>query len=126
MIKYLVFLFILLLPVSAFGYVACNDVPVNKVETASSAGFHSLSDGSATGAVLFLRIPATYCAAYSGEELYSEVFLVIDDYDNAGSLKKYWASFLLTAKTTGKTIGFHAYYGGTNRWDASILEPYYL
>ena len=120
------FCLFLLLPATSFCWVKCENVQINKIESATESYFHGLNNAGVTGSVLFVSIPSSLCSAANGEELSSTIFLVIDDYDNGGSLKKFWSSLLLLARTSGKSIRFHANYGGVSGIGYSVLLPYYL
>lgn len=128
--KNLAALFLTLFSLDALSYVACRDVSVNALQTATGPGFHGMNKGGAVGKMIFIAVPVASCTAHNGEDISKGVFLVIDDVGNQNDenydLKKFWSSQLLAAKSTGSTIDFHAHYGGGNNWDAAVVEPYYI
>ena len=115
---------------SANAYVWCKNAPVSAVGGAQSATFHGLHNGGATGSVLFISMPLSYCGATNGEDISKGIYLVLDDLGNTASptfeLKKAWISMLLAAKASNKTIDFHGQFGGTSNIDYAVVKPYFL
>ena len=125
--RHLSILALFILSFSANAYVGCTNVAVGSVQSSSGPGFHGMSNGGATGSMIFLSVDTTKCTTSNNEDLSNGAFLVIDNYGDVNNeLRAYWASMLLTAKASGNTITFHAHSGGGNNWGAAVLKPYFL
>ena len=111
---------------NAFAYVYCSFVSVDN--------FHAGKSYSPLGSVknnyYAVEIPAERCEGRNGEDVSGGVVLVLEDMGNENSsryeIQRLWASLLLSAKTGGSKVSFHASQKGKNSEGKMVVSAYYL
>lgn len=104
---------------NTFAYIDAYGLTVSRVNMVSDPNFHGMAGYGVTGNVCWIDLPAGSYSVHNGEAGNVDRKLIIDGEDN--NVKKTWIAMLVTARSTGQRISFHAVdIGGGN------MRLYYL
>lgn len=116
---------LLILPMNSYSYVRCIGA-VHQIGTASGPGFHNFIDVGAVGQTLFTWFNASDCWDSEGGKIDTPVWLLIDDINNAGTMKKLWINELYIAYTTHKSIQMHSGPLQQTSIGWNVSKPYFI